>query len=378
MAQQTLSGFSMIVGNAIWGEMTPSDAPLTTATGRLDALNEQVGYIGRVWWPSRTGTKNISDIHWYNGSAVNGTYTVTVGLQDISATNVPDGTFDQSTTHSDTLAAGAVTSTLGATRTVSYGDYVCVVFKMTAYSTGRVQPTGLGLGALNARTYGYTFSKWDSAGDWSTITNTGLLPNFVFEFDDATYGTFDGCTPNFTAINTETYNNATAGTGLGTGDERALRFTVSQDTVFDGGILYVSTAGTTSDFDVVLYNGTTALATETFTGDSSLATGGMRVQFNCAPQTLSSGNTYYLSVKPTTANNLSIVSLTYSDAAFAKMMYGGLATAEYDCRADAGAWQAPAGSDARAPWFFPKISAMSDGAGGGGGITINTQGVIGG
>lgn len=362
----------MIVGNAVWGEITPSDAPGTSASGRLDALNEQVAYIGRVWWPSRTGSKNISNIHWYNGSAVNGTYTVTVGLQDIGTANLPDGTFDQSTTHSNTLAAGHVDSALGSTRTVSYGDVVCAVFKMTSYSSGRVQPTGLGLGSTTARTFGWTFSKWDSSGTWSTITNTGMLPNIVFEFDDATYGTFEGAMPCFIAGASETYNSSTAGTGLGTGDERALRFTVSQDTVMDGGILYVSTAGTTSDFDVVLYNGTTALATQSFTADSALGTGGTRVQFNCAPQTLTSGNTYYLAIKPTSANNVSIYAFDYADAAFPPMMYGGLATAEYDCRADAGAWQNPSGSTSRTPWFFPKISAMSDGAGGGGGAHAAT------
>jgi hypothetical protein len=85
---------------------------------------------------------------------------------------------------------------------------------------------------------------------------------------------------------------------------------------------------------------------------------------------LASGATYYAAFKPTTANSITIYSATFADADHLQLLFGGLLVAGYDCRADAGAWQNPAGSDLRVPLFALSISGIDDGAGGlGGGST---------
>lgn len=372
MSINIFGGMSAALGAALDLAHQGAAPSIVSAAIRLDAANEQGAMCGRVAWASRTGSKNITAIHWVESSAVAGTFTCRIGLQDMSAAaqGVPDGTFDQFVDVTSSTN-GRNTATLGSARTVAFHDELAVVWKMTAYTSGRVQPSGLSArGATDVPRFS-GFCRVDTAGDWSVPSTVAQLANVVFEFDDGSFGWMEGGTPCITAINVEAYNSGTAGAGLGTGDERALRFTVNQPLSIDGIRGWLATAGATSDFDAVLYNGTASLMSISYDATKSWTpTQAMRDTFFFGDIALATGNTYYAAIKPTTANNVTIYTATFADANHAKLMYGGLLTVGYDCRADAGAWQNNAGSDTRVPLFSLSVTGV-DAGGSGGGLIVN-------
>jgi hypothetical protein len=128
---------------------------------------------------------------------------------------------------------------------------------------------------------------------------------------------------------------------------------------------WVSVWSNTVDFDVVLYDGTTALQTVSFDGNAISGSGGTRhfLQSWASEQELAANTTYRLAVKPTTA---STVRIDYFDVNAAGHMtphaFGQFGTTS---RVDGGSWAAA--TTTRRLHAGLRFSAFHDGAGGGGG-----------
>jgi hypothetical protein len=127
----------------------------------------------------------------------------------------------------------------------------------------------------------------------------------------------------------------------------------------------MAVASTSSDFDIVLYDGTTAIATASFDSHQTQASTGVREMFaRFSEQTLNVGTNYYLSLKPTTANSVSLKQFDVSDANHLAAWPGGT-LCHSATRTDAGSW-----SDVttRRPAMGVLVTALDDAAGGGGGL----------
>ena len=307
---------------------------LTTAA-TLNAANQKVAMCGSVDTRG-AASKAIRKVGWKAGASVKaGGSSMLVSLQDIDTANGtparPDGTQDQTAVLANgsinTSATFYVTGALSADRTVSNGDYFCVVIEFNSFA-GSDSMIIQAATTYNSSNQGVqpTLSTYNG----TTWSNSNNFPIAAFEFSDGTYGAFFGGM-SVQARNGQTYNN-----GSGT-DEYALRVVCSQPTKFDAVRTYVNPAGATSDFDLVWYNGTTAIQTVSVDANTLANTGTMRSIERGLPEvTCLPGNTYYMAIKPTTANNIQIAYWTFvSNAALGA---SGPTSWHLASRVDAGAW----------------------------------------
>jgi hypothetical protein len=223
--------------------------PQTTATpvspSILTAFAVTCRAGGRVWFPARTGTKNISRIQflWSTVTKTAGS-GIRVSLQDPTANNSTfqgDGTDDQyvDVGNSDAKFVSGTwyrTAPLSATRTVNFGDELVVVW---AYD-----PLGhKGSDAVSVAL------KLSAAGNASELYENH--PNVLLEFDDGTYGTLFQGYPT-----TDVQPTGLAGGNLtGVGQEFALEFSVPRALSIDGCTIVASSGNSSHNaIDVILYD----------------------------------------------------------------------------------------------------------------------------
>lgn len=271
----------------------------------IDLGTEKFAFIGRFWHPERT-SKNIHKVHWSCSLVSGGGSSIDLSLQNVSTATAPlqpDETQDQVVTFTlASISSGWQTHTLGSDRSsVAIGDLLAVVWEFNGGTRGGSDS----LSIRGHRRAGFNAAGPDAAfksgGTW-TNPSTGSYPNVIFECDDGTFGTFDEgfVTSNPTLI---AYNSGSSP------NEYALQFDVPVEVSVDAAIVTMLLASNTaSHFDIVLYEGTTALATVSFDAHTFRGTSayGLLVPFG-SDITLTPGTTYYLSLKPTSANNVSLV-----------------------------------------------------------------------
>lgn len=366
-------GLATVGGRGIcFPEKPPITAAPTFASDLLiDATGEKIALMGQVWFPARTGTKNIERVGFRFGTITkSGGSGLTVSLQDVALGTGPPGVPDESQDQTVAIANGNAsfasntwirTGTLSANRTVTYGDLLAVVIEYDGL--GRQIPDAVRVSGLTVSNSASTpiidNAVLKTSGSWAAIANHG---NLVLEFSDGTFGTLLGqyC---YSAINTHTYNS-----GSGTADEHALAFQVPWECVCEGLWASVLPAGGTSDFDLVLYQGTSALATASFDANTIVAAAARFADKSIAAQTLSPSTQYYLSVKPTTANNVSAYSFDVNNAAQWDAQEMGQNFA-YSSRLDAGSWAAI--TTTRRLLAGIRVSQFHDGTGGSGGMIMS-------
>lgn len=342
------------------------NAPSLSTTLLIDATGEKVAMIGRVWFKERTGTKDITKVGFRFGAVTKaGGSALTVSLQDVSLTASPlqpDEVQDQTVAIANANASFASntwiqTGALSASRTVSVGDLLAVVVEYDG--AGRLGADSVVISSIAASSSILQSAPALKTAAWAEVTT---IANVVLEFTDGTFGTLSGALP-FSALNTEAFNSGTtAGAG---GDERGTAFQFPYPVTVEGGYVTIALAGTSSDFDVVLYSGTTALATCSVDANATSSTGGRLCYFDFAtPQALSANTTYRLAIKPTTVNNVTIYSLDLADANHRQAWGGGVNWA-YTVRTDAGAWT---DTTTRRALLGLRISAGADDAGSGAGF----------
>ncbi len=315
-----------IVVGGWWGYTHGGGAAHAFGTSIIDHLEEKVAYVFRA---PVDGT--INSVGWTNATPTAGTLTMRVSLQDIDASGHPDGVVDQYRTGTLNTAgwmeSGLLTddgTDTGVKRTVSAGDYLAVVFDVTAYTSGsfRLAPWSVSGDKGTAHV-----AVRSSAGSWSKTTTA--RPNFLLEYATLGIVPIPGVVA-ATVANTYTYNSGSASI-----DERALRFSLAAPVTIAGVHLVIDEDG---DFDVVLYEGTTVRASVSV--DVSTRRINQHVETTILftdPYDLAANTVYRVAIKPTTATSLIISGITVDNTGDL-VATGGGANWYMSHRIDAGAW----------------------------------------
>jgi hypothetical protein len=379
MSVQTLPGMSIP-----WHGIPPmaQATPSLGTTLVIDATGEKVAFCGRVFFPSRTGTKDIRTLGFRFGTVTKaGGSALTVSLQNVLNAGagypmVPDETQDQTVAIANADAAFVSntwlqTGNLSADRTVAFGELVAVVLEYDG--SGRLGADTVMLSGLAAQNAGPTHGATGvlKTASWAA---QATIPNLILGFSDGTFGTLQGAFP-FSALASVSYHSGTAGA-----DEYALELTFPGPVKIDGGGGTWGLTNSSTDVELICYDGTTPMTDGTAVIDADYgATASVRPGVGpfAAMLSLAANTTYRLALKPTAA---SAVLLSYIDVAAAghfQAHVGGEAWA-MTSRVDGGAWAAPTAT--RRPFLWPYVCAIDDavgGAGGGAAMLINSGGLVG-
>jgi len=339
----------------------------------IDASTEKIAFIGRVETKDRTA-KSIRKVGYLAGTvSLNASSTITTSIQSVSTTTgppaQPSGTVLGATNNGTVTEAAATFSTntwhqtgaLGEDVSVSYGDLIAVVVEYGTFTAA----DALNLRHLSASSSVQHATTLLFTGSWASQT---VNANIILEFSDGTFGTLAGALP-MSAIAAATYNS-----GTGSADEYALEFSAPFPIKVDGAMLSCYGSSGSSDFEIILYSGTTALETVAIDGNTLGTTSGTRplhVVFSQA-HSLSANTTYRIALRPTTANavNLHIYDVASAGHLDAHSLGASCCLAT---RLDSGAWSTVS---TRRPLIFVKASAFDDGAGGGGGNTYSRGRIV--
>lgn len=318
----------------------------TFASLLIDASGEKTAFIIQI---PKTGT--ISKVG-FRTNTVTTSQTLRVGLYTVDASG------DATTTAYGGMTAGTQTSpasntnylvTLGTGASATSGDFVAVVVEFDS-TVGN-----LNIAHANTETNNFPYVELYT-GTWAKSAST---PVVSLEYDDGSYEIISGCIPPGSGTNT-TFNSGS------TPDEYALYFKLKGPAKVGGVLLYGGANAAGADFSINLYDtdGTTSLASLSVDGDARAGTGSTVLSmFSFAtPVTLSKDVFYYLSLKPTTANNCRLNRYTLASAGSMDGMSGGSLFYEAT-RTDAGAWTT---TTTVRPGIYLQLSAIDDGTSSGG------------
>ena len=269
----------------------------------LNVDGEKVGYAFEV---PKTGT--LDKVKFLVGNTVTATDDMKVSFQDLDSSGFPDGTADQFVTVS---AASIVANTMvttgslitggSAKRSVTKGDRLSIVVEFETFVDGNFEIRNWDL-VGHEHSKGTLYGLTHNATSW---TKASVIPTFVLIYDDASIAIIEGSAP------MKTRQNLLYNTGDNP-DEHALKFQVPWPCRSSGfwGSFDIDNAA-----DVKLYEGTTEKATasliSSFRGNTArqMYQGKWDTAF-----TLTKDTDYYISLLPTTASDVGILSYD-SDAA---------------------------------------------------------------
>lgn len=336
------------------GEMTGF-----SSTGTIDATGEKIVLWGPV---KKTGNIRNIGLRFHSVTKAGGS-GLTVSLQDMDTANGPtarpDGTADQTVAVANGDANFAsntfyLSGNLSADRAVTRGDMLGVVIEFDGGGRLGADTVSVSRGGSSPNSLICGNSQFASSA-WSFI---GGRPLCVFKYDDGTYAGFEeGMVAS--AATAVSYNSGSAT------DEYALEFSAPFSGKIDGGwcLMNISTA---ANFDFVLYEGTTALATKSFDGNATFANADSRIvhfAFSSAVEVVA-GTTYRISLKPTTTNSVSLYYLDVPAADYLDALPGEVGTEmALTSRGDAGSWAAV--TTTRRPQIGVHYCAIDVGSGGG-------------
>lgn len=363
-----------IPGSGLWVPDVPGIVfPYATFSADLliDATGEKIAFCGRVYFDT-VGPKAITRVGFLFGIVVKaGGSGLTVSLQDVSAVAGqpmrPDDTQDQTVAiaNADSGFASDLwyrTNALSATRSVNPGDLLAVVTEFDG--GGRLGADSVVLRAPNC--YGDFSNVFSSSALYTASwTQKNTAPNVVLEFSDGTFGTLEGAFV-LSAIGSYAYKSNS------NPDEYGQVFKFPFPMKVEAFWAAVNVVAATSDFDVVLYEDTTALATVSHDATQANVINSsrqLRGTFG-AEVTLSKDTDYILAFKPTQAvANLSVPFTDVAAAAHWRTHGDGAASGGVVSRVDDGAWSAP--DTIRRLGCGLRASSFDDGVGGGGGMLVH-------
>lgn len=252
---------------------------------------------------------------------------LTFSFQDVDVTSVPgvpDGTADQSSTVTVGISSNAWLVSGTMSRSVTQGDILACVIDFASFAGGdslNIQRnSGIDLLASSPYSGLYTTS-------WA-MQQASLM--MALRYSGGVYYPVTGVAPWLTS--TTSTGNVNTGT---TPDEVALRFVPPCGCKTSG---FVIALDSDNAVDVVLYDGTTAMATCTISPNLRYAATGLFLTgLWSSKQTLTAGGVYYLAIKPTSASSVTGRYLDVNSAAIMAATPGG-AELYYATRTDAGAW----------------------------------------
>lgn len=302
----------------------------------LDAAAEKYAFIFQA---PKAG--NLARVGFRTATVTTGD-TMKVSLQNVDpTTGDPDGVANQFRTISvadgdDNVwkRTGLITSdgTDGGTRrTVTLSERLAVVIEFNAYVAGNLNIAVKGVGSSRLTPGGLNYVDHFTAA-WTKQTSS--IAVLSIEYDDGTFSYIPNVLP------AETQVTAVINTGT-TPDEVALKFRLTQATAVSGFWILGALLG---DMDVVLYDtdGITPLATSSLDKDieANADTLGALVGLLTPIVPLSADVFYRLSIKPTSATNVTYAAITVSAAAGAAQLdqMSGGQDFHWSQRTDAGAW----------------------------------------
>lgn len=328
--------------NPWWNSLPLTLTPSFTSTA-IAAAGDKLAWIGRVWWPDGA-SHDVQRVGFNFGSVTKAAGSaMTISLQDVDLTTGPvirpDGTQDQTVAIANADAGFTSnvwyrSGTLSANRTCAPGDLVATVLEYSSYvSADTVSLRNMALTATGVLSNQGVFVS-QIGGTWATASVT---PNVILEASDGTFGTLAGTAIPGLTLNTHAFKSDSAA------DEYAMAFRVLYPCKIEGAWVILACAANTANFDIVLYQGTTALATVSVDANAGAFSVGthrpIEVVFS-SPVTLSAGTQYYLAVKPTQAtSNVTVNSVDVSAAGHLVCWPGGTDW-NYSARVDGGAWDA--------------------------------------
>lgn len=277
------------------------------------------------------------------------------------ATGLPDDTDDQYRDIIGALSAnawqtpGLITSDGtdgGSKRTVSSGEMIACVIKFVSWVT----PDSFNLNVLAGATNGIAGSCYvgnGTTGSWAKPNN--YAPNLLLKYNDSTYAVFPLPVGPWSAITASPFNNTN------TPDEIGLRFQVPVQCEAVG--IWVR-ADFNADVDVVLYDDSD-VAQRTVVMDSTIQFGALNLvrEFYFDPITIPASTTYRMTMKPSSASNITFETLTLPSNAYLAALPGGSTWYRTE-RTDAGAWT---DTDTQYTLMGLIVDGYETSAGGGGG-----------
>lgn len=312
-----------------------------TASLLMDAAGEMVAMAVQI---PKTG--NIAKFH-ARIATVTSSQSLTGSVQSLDASGLPDGTPIQSGTHAVPASNTWATFDFGTDYAATKGQFKAFVIAWTGTAGNlNIAADNATLTLRAANNYPLLFTA-----SWAKQARTPIV---ILEYDDGSFAHLPGAVPGVTT-------NVDYNTGS-TPDEAALRFSLPIPMTVSG-IMYAGRMN--GDVDLVLYSGTTALATCSIDKDFNVGTGdGVFMGLFETPQALTASTVYRAAVKPSTATS---VRLFYFDASSNNWLdqYDGGKECYWSQRTDAGAWS---DTTTRRPQIGLIVSGLADDAGGGGGL----------
>lgn len=296
----------------------------------------QCGFVNNIDAAAHT----LQNIHFRFGNITkSGGTTLRVGIQGVSTTDgppiQPNGTFASSGNAFANIANASIpaanlwlrSGTVGGSLSISNGDKACMVVEVDAYAgSDSISISGASMRfSATGESADYNGSVWASSGARSMF--------HLLEYTDGTFGVIGPALPFEIFGSVVTYNSGS------TPDEYANQITPATSMRVRGICAENPYSTSTGDVDFVLYNGTTVLATASLDAQQLWLTGTNTNTCGvfATPITLTSGNTYYAAIKPTTTNNIRVV-FTEADTASYWVVTGGGTDMAYATRTDAGSW----------------------------------------
>ena len=330
------------------GMFLPERPRKRSGTGEADQTIAASGNkFAMIFQVPKTGT--ITKVGFFT-RVVSNSQTLRVGLESLDANGDPSGVqYGGSAVGTQTSPAQLtyyeVTLATGASSTRGNTIAAVIQFDSTVGSVAINCASGVDIAFPYTDFYS---TSWTKAGSAAYLT---------IGYSDGTYE------PIFLLpVNSQTtYTNFNSSS---VPDERALRFSLPYPVTVQG---FWGDFGYGANFDIVLYEGTTALLTYSVVNVNKQAGSQYGTYLFNSSVNLSKDTVYRLAIKPTTTTNVSVLEITVNTAAMLDMLSGGQAF-HFSSRADAGAWS---DTTTRRPIMGLILSAADDGVGGGGGMIVN-------
>lgn len=302
-----------------------------TGTGSVPGMGASFTFngagqkFGWVFQAPKAG--NIRKIHFLIG-AVTAATDIDVRIETVSTTDGnPTGALWASNTNTTLPAASLAANTwtispqLAADATVAKGDMVAAVLVPTGTPNLVLSQYVTGVSGSTRLPYGASFN----GTSWSKSNSLSVV---AIEYSDGTFAEMPQTFP-ISAINTHVFSSSS------NPDEYALRFMLPFTARIAGIWCMASTDG---DFELVVYNGTTALSSTAFDKDIRQGTGGGVHYFRLAQPVTATANTVYrVAIKPTTTTGLTLFSMDVNNAAIMAQLPGGQ-NFYHSTRVDGGGW----------------------------------------
>lgn len=295
-----------------------------TATTTLNAAGESITGIGQLHISDRGSSKSLAGAKlWFRTGSVTfadaGT-TLRVGIQDLNATGVEDGTFD---IYKDIVGGsglllnnswqGHVFDT--GSKTVSHGDIIAISFETISRAGADQVLIQYASNQVPSGSKGFPYGTTDTGA--GPAKSTTILPIALIEFSDGTYGRID---------NAWCWTDPDQDT-VSTTSQVGLYFVAPFTGKIDKVVFGVTDAVATTDMVTITVWGTplgtpTSLATLAVQGQNRASTGTVRNEYFRFPTPISvtAGLEYAITIHATVgAINTSYVNLGTGNSAMRKI-----------------------------------------------------------